>query len=124
RGSAAPVGAVRGVKTVGAAPTLPRRRRSASALSREEPMDTHHLDTPCGFCAGQGHREISGGAWIPAPVCPDCGGTGYLVISEDGERLLAFVQRHLGRTLQQEIADLRAEVVITPAADEKSRPHG
>jgi hypothetical protein len=86
-------------------------------------MDTQHLDTPCGLCAGKGRREIPGGAWIPAPVCPDCGGTGYLVTSEDGERLLAFVQRHIGRLLQREIAALRAELVLTPTAEERVRPH-
>jgi DnaJ-class molecular chaperone len=59
-------------------------------------MDTHHLDVPCGFCEAQGRREIRGGCWLTAPTCPECGGAGYLVISPDAERLLAFLQRHLG----------------------------
>ena len=66
-------------------------------------MDTNHLDVPCGFCEGHGRRQILGGTWCSGPICPDCGGVGYLVTSEDAERLLAFLQRHLGpafRSLQ------------------------
>jgi hypothetical protein len=58
-------------------------------------MNTHELDTPCGFCGSHGRREIPGGRWLSAPVCPDCGGSGYLVTSADAERLLEFVLRHL-----------------------------
>jgi hypothetical protein len=65
-------------------------------------MNTHDLDTPCGFCHARGHREIAGGVWLSAPVCPDCGGTGYLVTSPDAERLLAFLERHLGTRLRGE----------------------
>lgn len=66
-------------------------------------MDTHHLDVPCGFCEGHGKREIPGGRWRSAPTCPECGGAGYVVISPDAERLLAFLRRHLApafRSLQ------------------------
>lgn len=86
-------------------------------------MDTRSFDTPCGFCDGRGRRDIPRGAWVRAPVCPDCGGTGHLILSEDGDRLLAFVQRHLGRLLQREIADSRAELVSTRAAEVAPRAH-
>jgi hypothetical protein len=66
-------------------------------------MNTHDLDTPCGYCDGQGCRQIAGGVWLSAPVCPDCDGTGYLVTSPDAERLLAFVERHVGALLRGEI---------------------
>jgi hypothetical protein len=59
-------------------------------------MNTHDLDTPCGFCENRGRREVPGGHWVSAPTCPDCGGSGYLVTSPDAERLLAFLLRHLG----------------------------
>jgi hypothetical protein len=58
-------------------------------------MNTHELDTQCGFCGSNGRREIPGGRWLSAPVCLDCGGSGYLITSPDAERLLAFVLRHL-----------------------------
>ncbi|MDQ3522698.1 MAG: hypothetical protein M3434_10235 [Gemmatimonadota bacterium] len=58
-------------------------------------MNTHDLDTPCGFCHARGQRQIADGVWLSAPPCPDCGGVGFLVTSPDAERLLAFVERHL-----------------------------
>lgn len=73
-------------------------------------MNTLDLDTACGYCEAHGHREILGGQWISGPACPDCGGTGYLVTSPEAERLLAFVERHLGHLLRLEIAALRAEL--------------
>jgi hypothetical protein len=73
-------------------------------------MNTHDLDTACGYCEAHGQREIPGGQWISGPACPDCGGTGYLVTSPAAERLLAFIERHLGHLLRLEIAALRAEL--------------
>jgi hypothetical protein len=81
-------------------------------------MNTHDLDTLCGYCAGRGHRDILGGVWLSGPACPDCGGIGYLVVSPDADRLLAFIERHLGRLLRLEIASLRTELAAdrSPAA--------
>jgi hypothetical protein len=86
-------------------------------------MNTHELDTPCGFCASRGQRDIAGGTWLSGPMCPDCGGVGYLVISADAARLLAFLDRHLGRVLQQEIAALRADLASTPMSGDSLHPH-
>lgn len=73
-------------------------------------MSTSDLDTPCGYCGGRGRRDIPGGSWLSGPDCPDCGGVGYLVLSPDAARLLAFVERHLGHLLRLEIASLRTEL--------------
>ena len=80
-------------------------------------MNTADLDVPCGYCSGRGRRDMPGGLWLSGPSCPDCRGVGYLVQSPDAERLLAFVERHLGHLLRLEIASLRAEV-----ADDASPP--
>lgn len=84
-------------------------------------MNTADLDVPCGYCSGRGRRDIPGGLWLSGPSCPDCGGVGYLVQSPDAERLLAFVERHLGHLLRPGIASLRTE----PAGDASppSRAH-
>jgi hypothetical protein len=58
-------------------------------------VNTHDLDTPCGYCDGCGGPEIPRGRWTSAPACAQCGGSGYLITSPDAERLLAFVLRHL-----------------------------
>jgi len=73
-------------------------------------MNTRELDTPCGFCATRGRRDIPGGTWLSGPSCPDCGGVGYLVTSADAARLLAFVGRHLGDVLRLRIAACQAEL--------------
>lgn len=73
-------------------------------------MNTHDLDTPCGYCGAHGHREIPGGQWVSGPACPDCGDSGYLVTSPDAERLLAFIERHLGHLLRRDLAALHAEL--------------
>lgn len=74
-------------------------------------MNTSDLDTPCGYCGGRGRRDIPGASWLSGPDCQACGGVGYLVLSSDAERLLAFVERHLGHLLRLEIASLRARIV-------------
>lgn len=86
-------------------------------------MNTHDLDTPCGYCASRGRRDIPGGTWASGPTCAECAGAGYLITSADAERLLAFVQRHIRPLLRQELAALRAEPVLLPTADEEPRPH-
>jgi hypothetical protein len=82
-------------------------------------MNSHDLDTPCGYCAAHGRREIPGGRWLSAPECLDCGGTGYLIISPEAERLLGFLTRHLGHALRCEMAALRAE--LSPRSPEAVR---
>lgn len=72
-------------------------------------MNTADLDVPCGYCSGRGHRDIPGGLWLSGPSCPDCGGVGYLVLSPDAERLLAFVERHLGSSIRREMARVHAD---------------
>jgi hypothetical protein len=74
----------------------------ASGLLSQTAMNTRDLDTRCGYCEGEGYRQITGGVWLSAPPCPDCGGVGFLVTSPDAERLLAFVERHLGTLLRGE----------------------
>ena len=77
-------------------------------------MNTHDLDTRCGFCESRGRRQIADRVWLLAPVCPDCGGTGYLVTSPDAERLLTFLERHLGHRIRWETHRARAEVSPAP----------
>ncbi len=77
-------------------------------------MNTHDLDTPCGYCGARGRRQIAGGLWLSAPLCPDCGGVGFLVTSPDAERLLAFVERHLGALIRREIHGIQPNGNISP----------
>ena len=85
-------------------------------------MNTHDLDTPCGFCHARGRRQIAEGLWLSAPLCADCGGTGYLVTSADGERLLGFLARHLNPVVRREIDALRTKAVSEPACGAVFRP--
>lgn len=89
-------------------------------------MNIENPDVPCGFCVGRGRRGIPRGAWLTGPSCPDCGGTGFLVTCPEAERLLSFVDRHLGYLLRQEITALRPDLLghaaAAPAAATRAIP--
>jgi hypothetical protein len=86
----------------------------ASGLLSQTAMNTRDLDTRCGYCEGEGRRQIADGVGLSAPPCPDCGGVGFLVTSPDAERLLAFVERHLGALIRREIHGIQPNGNISP----------
>jgi len=62
-------------------------------------MSLPELDVKCWKCWGSGlisaddHGEMIG--------CPECGGIGWIP-TEDGNRLLAFLQRHLALDVEED----------------------
>lgn len=55
-------------------------------------MTLPDLEFKCWNCWGEG--QVSLGNHSDVVECPECGGLGWLP-TEDGKRLLAFLQRHL-----------------------------